>query len=526
MEQTVAAAAREAGGLASVLLLLPEGPEAPYLPVRALQALLKAELGTPPRLWVVSRGAQAADPRRQQRLSIDQSAAWGASRVVGEEHPDLWGGLIDLDPQASATGDASLVVRHVFAADGEDQIAIRGDRQFVLRLASTAIDESATAFAPRHDAAYLITGGLGEIGLHLAGAMAASGARRLILMGRTALPPRETWGTADPNSMIGLRIAAVRALEAQGVAIHTAAVDVSDELALRTFLDRYNAEAWPPICGVIHAVGALDDCLAHSLSETRFNTLLIPKLRGAQHLDRLLPQLDFFVLISSAASFLAQTGQANYAAANAGLDALARDRRARGLPAVSVGWSVWEDTGLMKGDSGALKLAELSRQGVRAIPPMRGVGLFGLLCQSEEPAVAVAPIDWTTFKRTHVARSHPIFADAMAAAEEAARPQDEAEASSSRSGDNLDQTVRKAVGVVLKIPLSRLDPRKPLGAMGLTSLMAIELRNLLETALRRPLSATLAWNHPTIEALIEFLGADASKGAHSPGRRRQLVRRR
>ena len=102
----------------------------------------------------------------------------------------------------------------------------------MLRLAPKALAERADTFSARHDAAYLITGGFGDIGLHLARAMAACGARRLILMGRSGLPPRDTWGTVDPNTVIGQRIAAVRALEAEGVAIHTAAVDVSDEAAL------------------------------------------------------------------------------------------------------------------------------------------------------------------------------------------------------------------------------------------------------------------------------------------------------
>ena len=120
--------------------------------------------------------------------------------------------------------------------------------------------------------------------------------------------------------------------------------------------------------------------------------------------------------MSSMASFLPQSGQANYAAANAGLDALAQDRRARGLPAVSIGWGVWEDTGLMKGSRGALKLAELGRQGIKCMPPARGADLFRLLCRSEEPILAVLPIDWAAFGRARAARSCPIFADNIVAA--------------------------------------------------------------------------------------------------------------
>jgi acyl carrier protein len=186
------------------------------------------------------------------------------------------------------------------------------------------------------------------------------------------------------------------------------------------------------------------------------------------------------------------------------------------LPAVSIGWGIWEDTGLMKGGAGALKLAELTRQGIHAIPPARGAALFQFLCQSEEPGIAVLPIDWAMFKQARVARNYPIFADNMVAAVDETRTQGQTPTRSPSGGDSLNLTVRKAVGAVLKISPSRLDPRKPLGAMGLTSLMAIELRNLLEAALSRPLSATLAWNHPTLEALVDFLGADPTKAPKVP----------
>jgi phthiocerol/phenolphthiocerol synthesis type-I polyketide synthase B len=515
LERAIAAAARDAAGFAGIVLLMPEGPRAPYLPVLALQCVLKSKGRAALRLWVVTRGARAIHPRSSERPSIDHAAAWGACRVIAEEHPDVWGGLVDLDPDDAATDDASLFARHVLAADGEDQIAIRGHRRFVARLTPMALDASVVAFGPRPDAAYLITGGFGYIGLQLARAMAARGARRLILLGRSAPPPRDAWGAVDPDSVVGQRIAAVRALEREGVAVHLAAIDVVDESALRVFLDSYVAEGWPPIRGVIHSAGAVDDCLVHSIGEARFDALLGPKLRGAQHLDRLLPDLDVFALMSSMATFLPHSGQANYAAANAGLDALALNRRARGSHAVSIGWGVWEDTGLLRGVSGEAKTEILRRPGIRVIPAARGADLFALLCQSGETIPVVLPIDWAEFKQARSGRDYPIFADNIAAAE-AKRNQARGAVRSSRNGDSMDQTVRKAVGAVLKIPPSRLDPRKPLGAMGLTSLMAIELRNLLEGALRRPLSATLAWNHPTIEALVDFLGDGGSKAFTSP----------
>ena len=230
-------------------------------------------------------------------------------------------------------------------------------------------------------------------------------------MGRTPLPTRQNWSTVEPQIEVGRRIAAVRALEAEGVAVHLAAVDVSDEAQLRAFLDRYAAEAWPPIRGVIHAAGTADNQLATCLNREFFDAVLSSKLRGAQLLDRLLPDLDLFVMMSSMAAFIAQSGQANYAAANAGLDALAHDRRARGLPAVSIGWGVWDDTGLMKGEAGRGIMTELARQGVRPFSPELGTNVFAWLCGSTKPHVGVLAIDWAKFRQVRVGRDYAIYRD-------------------------------------------------------------------------------------------------------------------
>lgn len=518
LESAVADGARGAGSLDGILVLAPDAAEAAYLPVRILQAMLGVAWASSPRLWLATRGGQPAGADEGARVAVDQAAAWGAGRVIAEEHPDLWGGLVDLDPTDSPAASASQLIRQILAQDGEDQVALRSNRRYVLRLIPFAYGkERPAAFAWRPDAAYLITGGLGGAGLHVARAMAANGARRLVLLNRTPLPPREAWSKADPATETGRRIAAIRELEAAGVAVHAAAVDVSDEAELRAFLDRYNAEAWPPIRGAIHAAGRLDNHLAGALSREAFDAVLEPKLRAAQLLDRLLPDLDLFVLFSSTGAFLAQSGQANYAAANAGLDALAHDRRARGLPALSIGWGVWENTGLVRGEAGQRNVAEMARQGVGAFSPERATNLFAWLCGGADPYAVVLPIDWTLFRQARAGRDFPIFNKAPqgATVQKQALGERLAEVAPAERRRLLDDAVRAAVGAVLKISPSRLDSRKALGEMGLNSLMAMELRNRLEAGLGRPLSATLAWNYPTIEALVAYL-AGGEEPAPSP----------
>jgi myxalamid-type polyketide synthase MxaE and MxaD len=332
-------------------------------------------------------------------------------------------------------------------------------------------------------------------------------------MGRTPVPPRAEWLHTTPESPAGKRIAAVRALEAMGVTVHVACVDVSDEAQLRAYLDSYAGEAWPAIRGVVHAAGSFANELAARMDRPTFDAVVRPKLLGAQLLDRLLPDLDLFVMFSSTGAFLAQPGQANYAAANAGLDAIAQDRQARGLPAMSIAWGVWSNTGLVKDEIGVRNVAEMARQGIGSFAPERGAVMFAWLCGQAQPTTVVLPVDWAAFRRARGGRDFPIFREVMAgAATDAPNTGDLAarlgNADATGRRQILDGVVRDTVSRVLKIPAARLDPRKTLGSMGLNSLMAMELRNRLEATLGRPLSATLAWNHPTVEALVTHLAGD------------------
>ena len=507
--------ARRAQG---VVVLAESDQEAAFLPLRVLQSYV-ASTGAPdglphPRFWFTTRGAQSVVPDRAERVCVEQAALWGAARVVGEEHPELWGGLVDLDPSASPKTAAGWLTQSLLAHDGEDQVAFRQGRRYALRLFPSGPHLAFHGFRWRDDAAYLITGGLGGVGLKVARSMAAAGARRLILLGRTPLPAREQWSGAAPESQAGRRIAAVRALEAMGTAVHAPSVDVSDEIALRAFLDCYIAGGWPPIRGVIHAAGAFNNQLAGEMTQAAFDAVAKPKLRGAQLLDSLLPDLDLFVLFSSTSAFLPLPGQSNYAAANAGLDALAYDRRARGLCALSIEWGVWQDTGLVADAIGQVNVAEMARQGVQSFAADRGARLFAALCGCAVPTVAIFPVDWAKFRRARSGRMTALFRRSESGAEftpsSSALPGEQAAATPAQRRLLLQDLVRDSVSRVLKIKAAQLDLRKALGDMGLNSLMAIELRNRLETALGRPLSATLAWNHPTIEAIVDFLSADGT----------------
>jgi phthiocerol/phenolphthiocerol synthesis type-I polyketide synthase B len=507
------AAAVRAQAPGTIVILIDDADDA-FVPMEVVQSLLATRLHRPVRLWFVTRGAQIVGGEAEQ-ASITQAALWGAARVVAEEHPELWGGLIDLDPRRPFHEAAPRIVEEIAAAGADDQIAFREATRFVLRLTRASRQTAASdGIQWRADAAYLVTGGLGDVGLHLARAMAANGARRLVLVGRTALPPRDSWSRLSPDDPAARRVAAIREIEAQGVAVHTAALDVSDERQLTAFLERYAAEAWPPIRGVVHAAGTLDNKLARDMDAASFHSVVRAKLSSAQALDRLLPDLELFVLCSSTGAFLAQPGQANYAAANAGLDAIALNRKRRGSPALSIQWGIWKDTGLVKGDAGARNIGELARQGVHTFTPEQGTALFTWLIRSTHASVCVLPIDWSVYAPTRAGRRAGLFedilADVTASGDSLPNPAASlAQADPAKRRQILESTVKDAVTHVLKVPASRLDPRKALGEMGLNSLMAMEIRNRLETALGRSLSATLAWNYPTVEALVQHLANTA-----------------
>jgi myxalamid-type polyketide synthase MxaE and MxaD len=195
------------------------------------------------------------------------------------------------------------------------------------------------------------------------------------------------------------------------------------------------------------------------------------------------------------------------------MDAVAENRRLQRKHALSIQWGIWQDIGLVKGEAGERNVSELARHGVRAFTPEQGAALFTGLIRTPHPSAAVLPIDWSTFLKTRGGRRRGLFDDVFvqAAADGRDAPGTAtslAQADPAKRRQALQSIVRDAVTQVLKIPPSRVDPRKALGEMGLNSLLAMELRNRLELALSRPLSATLAWNYPTVEALVQHLAGD------------------
>ena len=479
-ETTVASLnAAQTLGCGSVLLLV--------------QELARMEARDLPRLWLVTRGAQAAG-EEPAPLAVAQSPLWGLGRVIAQEHTTLWGGLVDLEPTASLRdATAQQLWAEISTPDGEDQLAFRQGRRYVARLVRkrrSATVEHSLRWRP--DGSYLISGGLGDLGLFVARWMVEQGARRLILLGRTTLPPRSNWSSVETGSRLAHQIAAIRELEAFGASVHLASVDVADEAQLRGFLDEFRCEGWPPIRGVVHAAGVIQDGLLVQLDAAQLNTVLRPKMMGGWLLHRLLkdPPLDFFVLFSSAGSLLGQPGQGNYAAANAFLDALAHHRKARGQPAMSINWGAWGDLGFADTPGGRRLAARLALLGITSMAAEQALEVLKRLLGQGSIQVVAVPVDWRQYRESFPAGSEPPLLSQLAR-EEAEVP-GQAEGPGEKSGltsaallaaepgerhQLLQSYLSVQVARVLGLAASKLDLQQPLSNLGLDSLMAVELRN-------------------------------------------------
>ncbi len=477
-----------------------------------VQEMARTQWREPPRLWLVTRGAQAA---AHNDLAVEpvQAPLWGLGRVIAQEHSPFWGGLVDLEPGCSRNDAARQLWEEISNPGREDQLAFRQGQRLVARLArKPAARGPKTSLRWRSDGSYLITGGLGDLGLKVAGWMAAQGARRLILLGRTKLPPRSSWKSLEAGGLPARQIAAIRKLEALGVSVHLVSADVADEKQLGAFLEQFRVEGWPPIRGVVHAAGVLSDGLLSQLDAAAMNMVLRPKMVGGWLLHRLLKEapLDFFVVFSSAGSLMGQPGQGNYAAANAFLDALAHYRRAQGLTALSINWGPWAELGFARTEGGRRLAKSLELLGIRSLPPDRAVELMERLCREDVTQVAAIPVNWHSY-RVHAAGSESallseIGRDEAAILSEKVHPETVRrailDADPSQRGQLLQTYVSEQVARVLGLSATQLDLEQPLTNLGLDTLMAVELKNRI--------TSDLGLNVPMVRFLQGFSVAQAA----------------
>ncbi|MBF6208639.1 type I polyketide synthase [Streptomyces gardneri] len=462
--------------------------------VRLVRALARLRLRDHPRLWLVTRGAQQVG---SEPVEVSQAPLWGLARTLSVEHPELECVRVDLRSGWAPTRCADELLPELVGPDGEDEIALREEGRNLARLVRASVEPGDVELSFARGT-YLISGGLGGLGIGLARWLAAHGARHLVLAGRH-----------DPVPDVQARIDELRR---EGVEVVVARADVGrrqDVAAMLADID----DRLPPLRGVLHAAMVLDDRTILELDAERYDRVLAPKMRGAWNLHELTEdrELEFFVMYSSASALLGSPGQANYAAANAFLGALARHRDHGGRKALCVDWGLYSQEGIMAERN--TEGQRLAHRGVGTLTPEQGTDILGLLLGGSTSQIAAANLDlrqWLAFypvlagaslftelgddDRESASRpSDPWLADRLRAATPAERPR------------LIDDVVTEQLGRILHLDAASIDRKAPLTTMGVDSLMALELRNRLEAALGVRLSATLLYSAPTVRALTEQL---------------------
>ena len=360
----------------------------------------------------------------------------------------------------------------------------------------------------RRDSTYLITGGLGALGLQVAQWMMENGAEHLVLAGRS--------GNRDIVSD------QIREMEQAGAEILVAKADVSQAGQLERILKEIE-QSLPPLRGIIHAAGILDDGILLQFSWDRFSRVMAPKVEGAWNLHTLTLEkpLDFFVLFSSTASFLGSPGQGNYAAANAFMDALAHHRHTRGLPGLSINWGPWSDAG-MAANLGNRDKRRMGSMGIEMMTPAQGLHMLGELMKQDIAQIAVQPVNWKVFLNSFkTGEAPPILSDLahhIGAREQLPGKEMELlsllnEASSSSREDLLIKYIQDGVSNVLCLGDSHIDIEQPLNELGMDSLMAVELRLSIEFGLELELPIEKVLDGSSIADLVTLLNEQLTERA-------------
>lgn len=462
----------------------------------AAQAVAAHEAEAPAlQLLLVTRHAVAADDGDAAgTLDAAGAGVWGIGKVVRLEHPGLACRTIDRDDSTPAAG---LLTELLGGRQAPAEVALRAGRRLLPRLTPLPPTPAAPP-ALRAGATYVLTGASGALGSIMLDWLAEAGARTIVAVSRSG----------------GVDETAAARLAAAGVTLHPVAADVAESLALPADL--------PPVRGIVHAAGTLADATLATATAAQLAAVVRPKLAGARALAALAEPgtLDFLVLFSSAASVIGNAGQAAYAAANAMLDTLAADLRRQGVPATAVSWGPWAGDGMAARSAHAT--AGFARLGLHGFMAEDGLRHLNAALTTGLPHVCALRCDWGTYlAQTHQTGDDPraafFAAVAPAATPETTERPPQGGSLAARIAAAATPEDRRSLlyGFVLQqvtdalsfTGVAAIDPHEPLMEQGLDSLAAVGLRAAINEALERTFPVGMFFEHPTLEALADYLHA-------------------
>jgi acyl transferase domain-containing protein/NADP-dependent 3-hydroxy acid dehydrogenase YdfG/aryl carrier-like protein len=444
--------------------------------IRTAQVL--AGLPAPPRLACLATAGE-----------LSHAPLRGIARIAAGELPDLWGGLIEVSPELAGTVAAGTRLRPLLAAAwagaAEELVALTAEGDLVPRLVPVDRPPGRPPSECHSDGTYLITGGLGALGVEVARWLASRGARRLVLAGRRGLPPRRDW-----NRTGDARVAAVRAIEKLGTSVHALPVDIADAERVKAALDQLDL---PPVRGVVHAAGVLRDARLTATRSEDLAEVMRPKVDGAMVLHELFPPgtLDFFVLFSSSGQFARVTGQAGYAAANSFLDALAEVRG----DAISLGWMAWQGLGMA--GSNTAGMAEANARGLDGISMEEALSAWRYAERAGGGYFAIA--------RAVASPARPPVLSELLTDTDGAASAGTAEEPVATTPEELAEDLRTQVAAELRMSPAEIGLGRPLPELGVDSVLLVTLRARVLRRYGVDLPQTILWNQPTIRALATHL---------------------
>ncbi|MCP9272306.1 type I polyketide synthase [Mycolicibacterium arenosum] len=475
---------------------------------RLFRAAVAADLRTP--IWIVTRGAQRVTDT--DTVAPEQTALWGFGRAAALEHPQVWGGLADLSV-GSTDEWARLIGRIATTSDSpvrEDQVAVREQIVYVPRLVRRTETTSGASIEIRSDATYLVTGGLGAVGLEIAGHLAAHGAGHLVLTSRRS-----------PDDTVRQRIDTLAAQHTCDIRVVTA--DVADAHDVARLLAGVRAEL-PPLAGVVHAAGEIGTTPLATLDDAEVDRVFAGKVWGAWHLSETIDdlQLDFFISTSSIASVWGGFGQTAYGAANAFLDGMAWRLRERGVAGTSVNFGPWA-----AGMADAESRARLEQRGVQTLSPADA--LAGLTDAAAAPTAqgVVARIDWARFlplfeqagRRAFLAELEREVPAAVPAVSPSGRTQlveRLVNAPVQQRKRLLTDYLLTAVAEVTRVDVADIREDAGFFDLGMDSLMAVEMRRRIEQGVGREIPITLVMDHPRLSDVADYLLGDVLELKDAP----------
>jgi natural product biosynthesis luciferase-like monooxygenase protein len=471
-----------------------------------IQSLASITKGERVRTFFITRGAVPISLQGDS-IAISQSPVSGFAKAAAIEHPNLWGGLIDLDPDEAREAVAQSLLDALSQDESEELIAVRGGQYYVPRLEHESAEATPAPLRFSEDATFLITGGFGGLGRKLAVWLAEHGAKHLCLASRRA-------EEGDSNDFI-------REMRNRGVEVVAIGADVARQGDCARIIGNISM-TMPRLRGVFHLAGNLDDALLINETWPHVVETGSPKVEGAWNLHLLTAGLglDYFVTFSSAASLLTMPGQANYSMANTFLDALAHYRRSLGLSGLAINWGPWTGSGHAETDYGRKAHARLDQMGIRSISPDVGLKILETLLGLDKTQTAVISADWSRFFETDGAISRMALLNTLARKHkthpgvgEDTRGEALRRLAALPRGEHriyLMNYLSQEIIRILKLDHAFvIEPRQKLFDLGLDSIMALALKNRLEKSFDRPFNATLLFLYPTLESLTEHLLAEA-----------------